>query len=967
MRIMATRLNQKQLQAVNFGKGPLLLLAGAGTGKTKVICDRIIKLVKDGKALPSEILALTFTEKASEEMRIRVEESLPISVQLPWILTFHAFGERVLEESGLEVGLDLSAKLLTESERWLFLRERLFDFDLKYFRPLGNPGKFISAILTFFSRAQDEDVTPERFVEYATSQAKGISASGGELLQEENEEEVVARLCGERLLELASLYSAFEKLKLAEGKRDFGDLIVLSLKLLRERPNVLKKYQNQFKYILVDEFQDTNYSQYQLIKLLAPANLYPSLTICADDDQSIYKFRGASVSNVLQFKDDYKSAKVIVLTKNYRSVQPILDKAYQLIRNNDPDRLEVRLGVNKKLRFSGGKKVKAKGKEPTVEMLFCASGEDEAEKVVSKIISLKNKNRYRWKDFAILARANSHFDSFISELRRRDVPFQLFSNRGLFDQLEIRELIAGMKVLASPNDSIPLFQWLSSANLKFPQETLLKLLRRSHKEHVSLWSLLKLETDTSSIKVANLIEKASSNITVKPVSRLYYDYLIDCGFLSAYLADSDIPEEQRKIRNINLFFEKVRNFESQSKNPNLFEYLNHLALLIEAGENPSQSLVEDVDTVNLLTVHSAKGLEFKVVFLVQLIEGRFPTRFRGDSIPFPEELIAETLPSGDAHLSEERRLFYVGITRAREKLIFSLARNYGGIRDSRLSLFLKEIGFSTPPLAPSTSLSNNKPMVPKEDARKETQPTDLREVSYSQLETFEQCPLKYKYHYVLGLTGQPTHSLAYGQTIHRTLRDFHHQEMSGETPCLSDLLKIYESNFLNDGYLSQAHKENRFKEGLRILKSYYENYHSVFGTPFFLERRFRIRLDKNTILTGSIDRVDKGVKGDYEIIDYKTGEEKSQKEVNKNPQLQIYALAFFDQFGVVPDKLSLYFIEKNTKYSTTTSIDKLQEKKEELLRTISKIRDSDFKAKPNKIICRYCEYNRLCPFFKVGW
>jgi DNA helicase-2/ATP-dependent DNA helicase PcrA len=332
-------LNPEQKKGVEYAGGPLLLVAGAGTGKTRVITERIKWLIQNKKAAPSEILALTFTEKAAAEMLERVDRAMPLGYEEPWLSTFHAFADRLLRDEGLEIGLDPAYKILTPPEVWLLIRENLFDFNLNYYRPLGNPTKFISAMLTLFSRAQDEDITPAEFVRWAKkSKKQKVKSKNGD------EKEGI-----EKYSELANAYQTYQTLKIRESYLDFGDLILWTLKLFRERPAILKKYQSQFKHLLVDEFQDTNYAQYQLIKLLAPAKSRPNLLVSADDDQSIYKFRGAAVSNVLEFKSDYPKAATIVLTRNYRSGQKILDASYRLIQNNNPDRLEKKIGIEKKL------------------------------------------------------------------------------------------------------------------------------------------------------------------------------------------------------------------------------------------------------------------------------------------------------------------------------------------------------------------------------------------------------------------------------------------------------------------------------------------------------------------------------------------------------------------------------------------------------------------------------------------
>ncbi|MBI2372118.1 MAG: UvrD-helicase domain-containing protein, partial [Deltaproteobacteria bacterium] len=313
-------LNPEQERAVRHDQGPLLIIAGAGTGKTRVITHRIAYLIATKRARPEEILALTFTDKAAAEMEQRVDVLVPYGYANVWISTFHAFGDRVLREHALELGLDPSFRVLTRPEQLIFAREHLFELPLKYYRPLGDPTKHVDALMTLFSRAKDEDVSQEEHRAYARALAEKAA-------QEPEDAELQEEAARQR--ELAETYAAYRALMGRSGFVDFGDQVVLPLKLFREHPLVRQRFQNRFKYILVDEFQDTNYAQFQVVKLLAER--HRNLAVVADDDQSIYKFRGAAVSNILGFIGSYPDAERVVLTENYRSTQVILDAAYRLI------------------------------------------------------------------------------------------------------------------------------------------------------------------------------------------------------------------------------------------------------------------------------------------------------------------------------------------------------------------------------------------------------------------------------------------------------------------------------------------------------------------------------------------------------------------------------------------------------------------------------------------------------------
>ncbi len=1031
-------LNEKQEKAVNHEGGPLLIVAGPGTGKTRTITEKIRHLISEKDVDPQSVLALTFTEKAAEEMLHRVDAVMPLGYEEPWLSTFHSFCDRILRESGMEIGLDPDFEIMTGTEQWLFLREHIFELGLDYYLPLGNPSKFISALLNLFSRAQDENVSVNEFKEFVATRHSELDSESDEGFRQtlkqvqgddpslRNAERGQRNVDGgppaggagaaekeeiEKLQELAGAYKKYQELKIQESKMDFGDLIFWTIKLFRERSSVLKNYRDQFEYILVDEFQDTNYAQYQLTKLLAPAEENPNLMVVGDDLQAVYKFRGASLSNILKFKEDYPDAESIVLNKDYRNPQPIIDAATTLGRKNEPNTLEARIGIDKGMeavRSAAGNKPGLKGTNPglgecggtPIQIIAAKTLEEEAERVVQKVIELSKEEGYNWRDFAVLARANNHLDPFVASFKRNGVPYQLLGNRGLFDQPEIRELIAFLRVLCDPKNSSALFELLTSSAFNIDSRVISDLLTQSRKKRASLWDLIKQcvdnpevlkewdlsyswsDTDKKGIrKVMHLVETAQQCMGNDLPSQILYDFVMDSGFVERFLGEDSV-ENRLRIKNLNLFFEKIKNFEAdvgkrpfagKASVPNFVEYLD---LLMEAGENPAQAEIEDIDTVNLLTVHSAKGLEFPVVFIVNLVSGRFPTRRRSRTLELPDELVKDILLEGDHHLQEERRLFYVGCTRASDKLFLCWGKDYGGKRERTPSGFIEELGIS-----PSTKLrADPQPTADSAQQEKEQLPFLRSEkminnkcqiipvgfrpeyISHSQVDIFNQCPLKYKYRYVLGIPTPAHHALSFGQTIHRTLRDFHRADLFGSKD-LEYLLELYEEHWIEEGYESAEHKEKRFEEGKRILKDYYKSHQEKLAKPLHLEKKFTLKIS-GIPLVGSIDRIDEIEEG-IEIIDYKTGKVKEQKKVDRDDQLTIYALAARDALGLDPKCLALYFMQENKKVTTTRTAEDLEEKREELEETVEKIKKSKFEANPG-FLCKWCDYKHLCEEYKVG-
>ncbi len=925
------KVNPEQLRAVTHKSGPLLIVAGAGTGKTTVITERIKNLVEKQHVLPHQILALTFTEKAAAEMLERLDVVMPLGYEEPWVSTFHSFGDRILKAEGLDIGLDPSYKILTRSEQWILIHQNLFKFKLKYYRPLGNPTKFISALLVFFSRAQDENVSPKDLAPYAKKHPDD-----------------------QALQEVTQAYETYQQLKMESSALDFGDLITQTIRLFKERPRIAAKYRQQFRHILIDEFQDTNFAQFELIKLIAPPQSNPNLVVVGDDDQAIYKFRGAAVSNILDFKNQYPKSTNIVLTSNYRSQKPILAAAYTLIQNNNPDRLEVKLNINKQLAVTRDQK----SHEPP-QIISLETEIDETEWIIKKVLELVARENYTYKDFAILARSNSQLETFAATLRRHGLPYQLIGNRGLFDQDEIRYLIHFLNVVANPKDNQSLFQLLHAPIFNLDPETILELIHDSRSKQISLWDAMVTKEVEVVQPVVAIIRSAQNMAKQTPPTKVIYEFLTASKYIQQYTEES--VENALKIKNLNLFLNLLKKFETDIQSAKVVEAVDYLNLLTEAGENPAQAEIEDIDTIRLITLHSAKGLEFPVVFIPSLITGRFPAINRRDAIEFPQELIKETLPVGNENLQEERRLLYVGITRARDYLYLTHAADYGGARHRRPSGFLSETRLKTIEIESKNQLSLLTPPAPAPRVvSTHSKRADIKHLSYSQIDTFKTCPLKYKYRYVLQVPAQPHHALTFGQSVHDTLKHFHQLEQKGFTPTAKDLLKLYRQYFREEGYESPQHKQKRFDQGEASLKQYFKVYRQKLGKPIHLEWSFRLTI-AGVPLIGKIDRIDDTPQG-YEIVDYKTGDA-SKKDVDRDEQLTIYALGAKYSLNIEVSRLSLYFLESNEKLSTTRSEDDLQNALKHLEKTVEEIKQSDYPATPGyPFPCGFCEYNKICPY-----
>ncbi len=963
-------LNPQQRHAVEFGDGPLLIIAGAGTGKTTVITERIKFLISAGRAKPQEILALTFTEKAAKEMEERADTILPYGFTQMWISTFHKFCDRVLRSEAIHIGLNPAYKLLTDADATMLLRKNLFSFALDYFRPLGNPTKFISGMLGHFSRLADEDVTPAQYHRFVENLKKKTN-------KKHTDEE---KLEIQKLEELSGAYTKYSDLKVKEGVVDFSDLISLTLMLFRKRPNILAEYQSRFKYILVDEFQDTNIAQNELVILLAGKK--QNVTAVCDDDQSIYKFRGAAVSNVLSFRKHFPKATLIVLSKNYRSTQEILDASYTLIQQNNPDRLEAKEGIDKKLIS----KRQVKGKKPT--LLYLDRVENEADAVAKEIKKMKETG-YSWRDFAVLLRANNHAEPFVRAFLRFGIPFQFLGPGQLFRQPEVKDLIAYLEVLANFEDSVALYRILSMEYFDLTPRDVAALSNFAKRQNMSLFEACEIVAGSRSFsgnvpsveektkecvhKLVEMLHRHLGLLTRESGGQILYYFLEDTGMMKSIL-EYRAPIDERKAANISKFFSKLKTYEIDHENASVPALLDWILLSMEMGESPLAGDTDwtQNDAVNILTVHSAKGLEFPVVFLVNLVSQRFPTTERKEQIPIPEGLIKEELPEGDYHMQEERRLFYVGMTRARDLLYFTGANYYGeGKREKKLSPFVYEVVGSGPLQVQSgdeaqlSLLDWKKSEAPQLSGQKAMHVTYL---SYSQIETFRLCPLHYKMRYILGIPTPPSPALSFGTTMHSVMRDLYTRQKEKQKITPSLAMELLDDHWIREGYTSKAYEAEMKLRGQRYLTEYLKKEFRPDSQIVTLEESFTVPLmqaDRLLRIGGKIDRIDAVEGGKIEIIDYKTGRMPTKREVDTNLQLSMYALAathistaaFHREVGDIV--LTLYFFDTQGKVSTTRTQEQLDQAITHIFEVAQAIETSDFRCSGNQL-CQSCEYQMFC-------
>ncbi len=947
-------------------EGPILVIAGAGTGKTRVITERIAHMLSEGWATPNEILGLTFTDKAAGEMRDRLDMLMPLGYPEIHLKTFHSFCDEILRNYGADIGIPTNFKILSGVDHWRFFKERLFEFDFDYYRPLGNPTRFIDSMVSHFGRLKEELVSPEDYLAYATtiqSEAKVAVQNGSETAKADTLE-------AQKYMELAKGYARYQEMLMEHNFLDFADLHFKVIELFKRRPNILRHLQNKFKFVLVDEYQDTNIAQNRIVDQLCATRR--NLMVVGDDDQSIYKFRGAAISNILQFQEKYADAKKVVLTQNFRSNQTILDFAYASIQNNNPDRLEIRAQVNKQL--TGLRP----GVPESVTVVHCSTIEQEVEFVLDEI----RKSAFPLSEMAILLRANAYAQPFIEAFRRHNIPYHFPSEKGLYGKPEVKDLIAVLRILSNPTDDVSFYHVLRMDQWRISMESIVQIVQQSKKGFVHLWQTAKRIRETDDGKILNflldtlkdLLEYSKSNT----VGETLYRFISTVKLYEQLLALGTIEAEE-KIVNIASFFEKLKQFERANDERSVIDYVAYLELAEESGENPAARFeVEGREGVQISTIHAAKGLEFEMVFIGSVTNDRFPAVNRKDAIEVPNALIGEILTDSDVHVQEERRLFYVALTRAKEKLFllhsdYYSASNSAKPRTKKRSRYIDELeGKATFTQVEKTVEGVErflKPKIAQEVSTPKPSAERLDHFSYSQLSTFQKCPRMYQYQYRYGIPTPPDPNFSFGGTMHSTLQEFfiavnQTQQASLFAEFVPDfslerLLEIYEDKWIPVGYTTKAHMELRKARGREILKVFHERFSKNAPQVKYLEKSFALKVGEYT-LRGRIDRVDEKPDGTVEIIDYKTGNVRTQKDVDGDLQLALYMLAAEEDLKLPVSALSLYFLDSDEIVTTKPEPKVLEKAKATVKELGDRINSSDFAATPDKMTCKYCPFRKIC-------
>lgn len=625
-------LNDKQYEAVVTTEGPCLVIAGAGSGKTKVLTHKIAYLIGEKQVKPWNILAITFTNKAANEMKERIENLVGDVAADIWMGTFHSICVRILRRFIDRIGFDSSFIIFDTSDQRTLVKTCI--------KAIGLDDKMFTdrSVLSEISNAKNEMLEPEQYTVRAN----------GDFRKEK----------------IALVYEMYQKRLKENNAIDFDDIINYTIKILMENPDILEYYSDKFKYVLVDEYQDTNKAQFTLVTLLASKN--GNITVVGDNDQGIYSFRGADISNILNFERDFPGTKIIKLEQNYRCTGNILKAANAVIKNNE---------VTYKKELWTENEV---GKLPTV---YSASNEyDEGTYIAQQIEHLRREEYYKYSDFAILYRMNTQSRAIEEILRRESIPYKIIGGLKFYERKEIKDIISYLRLIQNPSDNLSLKRIINEPKRGIGKTSLDKIEELSNNTGVPMYEIIKNAEQyglnrvfLNSREFVNAIEELRTKKDDIKISDLIKETLKKSGYTQA-LENENTIEAENRIENLDEFLTVAIEFEDESADNKLSDFLEGITL-----SSDIDNMEETEETVTLMTLHSAKGLEFPVVFLVGMEEGIFPGY---KSIGEPKEL------------EEERRLCYVGITRAKEYLFLTCSKQrtiFGSTSCNQVSRFLREI------------------------------------------------------------------------------------------------------------------------------------------------------------------------------------------------------------------------------------------------------------------------------------
>jgi DNA helicase-2/ATP-dependent DNA helicase PcrA len=951
--------NPRQKQAIDHVSGPMLVLAGAGTGKTTVLVERIARLIENGHAAPEEILAVTFTDNAADELRARVAKRLRRKAAIH-AGTFHAYCYGLLKRTGNDF------YTLVPEDVWVFLRQRIEQLGLKHFIRPADLGQFLDDLRNFFDRCHEELVSPEQFQEYVDGLASAAELPRN--CRAKEVEQLGEALIRERWQEIARVYANSMRLLREKNLGTFGMQISTAVGLLRANEELLEQERRRTKFILIDEFQDCNSSNIILAELLAGEA--QNIFAVGDPDQAIYRFRGASSAAFEEFQRKFPETEALTLDENQRSRRNILRVAYSVIRENPGvaslakkvrfERAELQSGRDRREREQGNLVF-----DSAVQAVISGEDDQEAAEIAREMESLMAvTGRQRPPSLAILYRQHLHRESMIAELAVRGIPF-IVRGSSVMETSTARDFLAAVRAVTNPGDAESLFRVAAFPVFNVPGRELRERLAQARGKEPFSEVLGTMEPGK---RVLQGVQEARSTVAQQKLSAAGVFKLVASNF-GFDPADPVVKALQRFVDD----WEKKPFIESKSVQAFL-QYLEYFqqgrgVIPLWTEEDVERAEREHPEAVQLMTVHAAKGLEFDHVWILRVTSNSFPTHYRETLFEFPPGL-RSSIAVGDSkevHEQEERRLFYVAITRARNEL--AMHGRPGRNRERTPSGFLR-------PLLTDRNLYG---ALEHREARESPQQDEAAAgesavaewllmppafdaagmaLSANAVESYATCPLRFKLERDWNIPGEAAAAMQYGNAMHTVLRSYYVPRPGRQLDSVEDVLKAFHTEFdkaLIDDAVQRRLYENRGEEQLRAL---------IGAQPrgavdvIDAEAAFEFPMAQRRI-KGRIDRLDRVEGKQVRVVDYKTGSPKTQDHADRSLQLSIYAMGAA-RMGFDPRELVFLNLQGNESVVTRRTPLQLERAEEKILEAAEGMEAGRFDPKPG-MHCRWCDYRGLCP------
>jgi DNA helicase-2/ATP-dependent DNA helicase PcrA len=956
--------DDRQRQAIEHVHGPMLVVAGAGTGKTSVLTYRIERLVREGHAQPHEILALTYTINAANEMKDRLRKLL--GGEEVNAATFHDYCLGLLKRVHQDFGV------LDEKDLWVYLRRRMRELRLEHYIRAANIGQFLNDLLEFVSRCHDELVTPEKYADYVNRLERGevpmprVAKSSADL----GDAEILGRC-----REIARVFITLERWLQEENLGTFSHMITRAHTLLHDDETILAEARSRARFILADEFQDANIAQIKILARLAGPE--GNIFAVGDPDQAIYRFRGASSVAFELFDRHFPGAKRVVLEKNRRSTTPILRSAFALIDKNPPvfaKHFDSAIAYQRAPLQSAREEEAAKAgmqlPTPLVSVVVLTSKDAEGPDLVSFIRDAQKKSRCKWSDFGILYRSHYQRDEVVTELAEDGIPF-VIESMDISDTPQVRDLFACLNAVVSAGDDVSLFRVAALPNFRVNPEQLRQVMRaikRDNRERQIVPLSAALDRVDGGAEVLAAIQRTREEIRSRNArARSALDVIV-----KQFALDSSSPILQAALQFVVTWEQKAINKTTELEE--LVDYLGHFR---EAGGVIPLPSNESENAVRLMTVHGAKGLEFPHVFILRANAASFPTYYRETVVAFARELRDADLAEADdktLHNQEERRLFYVAMTRARDSLrIYSRQgkgkanKNPDGymrelIENQNLRRWLHAVPASG---AQTEIFAAAATMYPAESQT--TQWFELpvldglhTRLSASAVDTYERCGLRFKLDRDWRLSAKPAAAMQYGAAVHRVLKTYFDSVQLGRPKTDEELIALFRQD-LTDAKIQEKYQRELYEEqGIEQLRDFLAAARSL-PPPQVLhtEESFEIHVGATTV-SGRIDRIDRRDDGSVAIVDYKTGKAKDQEDADESLQLSLYAIAAREKWGYEVGALIFHNLEESVPVTTVRTQAQLLAARQRVEEAAQSIAAGEFEATPG-IHCNFCAYRSLCP------